>query len=72
MNKKIKNFGGDGFIRILSEWREKINKLAERINPGNLEKKEVVIKKIGSKSISEKKSSNRKKKNKKHIKLFIN
>ena len=67
MNKKIKNFGGNRFIRILPEWREKIDKLAERINPGNLQEKEIVIQKISSKSISKKESCKGKKKKVKHI-----
>jgi hypothetical protein len=56
MDQKIIDLGGDGFVRIMSERREKIYKLAERINPGNLQKKEVIIQKISRKSISKKKS----------------
>jgi len=43
MNQKIKNFGGNRFIRILPDWGEKINKLIKRINLGNFEKKEIII-----------------------------
>ena len=73
MNKKIKNFGGNRFIRILSDRREKIDKLAERINPGNLQEKEIIIQKISSKSISKKESCKGKKKKEKHnINYYIN
>ena len=43
MDKEIKNFSRNGFVRILPKRRKKINKLVERINPGNLEKKEIVV-----------------------------
>ena len=65
-NQKVKNFGGDRFIGILPERRKKINKLVQRTNSSNLQKKEIVIEKISRKSITKKKCRQSKKKEKKH------
>jgi predicted transcriptional regulator len=71
MDQKIIDLGGDGFIRIMSERREKIDKLTQRVNSGNLQKKEIVIKKISRKGVFEKKSGKSKKKQKKHNDYYI-
>ena len=71
MNQPVKNFSGQWFVRMGPNRWKKLNKITDVCNSTNLQKKEIISKKIGRKSLVKQKDDNYKQSDKEHSEIII-